>query len=255
MTAPVADLAQRVVLVTGAARGLGRAIATRCAQAGATVVLADMRADEVRAAGAALLAAGHRASAHACDITRRDDLDALARAIEAEHGRLDVLVNNAALATGLAGRRFEAIDEAAWDRVFEINVKGTWRVTSALLPLLRRSSAGRIVNLASDTALWGGDLFLHYVASKGAIVAMTRGMARELGGENITVNAIAPGLTPTEGTSSAPERRWQQYLDGQLIKRRIEAADVAETVAFLASAGAGMITGQVIAVNGGMTFG
>ena len=168
-------------------------------------------------------------------------------------GRLHGLVKNAALATGLAGKTFDQIDEASWDRVFDINVKGTWRVTSAAVPLLKASKKASIVNLASDTALWGADLFMHYVASKGAIMPMSRAMARELGPFEINVNAVAPGLTKTEATASAPERRWKQYSDIQLIRRAPEPADIVGLVAMLLSRDGAFITGQTFAVNGGMT--
>lgn len=247
-------LAGKVILVTGAARGLGRAIAERCASEGAVLELLDVLEDEGARTAAEFAARGQDAHFQRCDITRSADIEAAFRSIRARRGRLDGLVNNAALATKLAGRTFDQIDEEAWDRVFRINVKGTWMVTKAAAELLRAAKPGRVVNLASDTALWGGDLFLHYVASKGAIISMTRGLARELGPHDVTVNAIAPGLTPTEATEFAPERRWQQYLDGQVIKRAPTVEDVAAMAAFLLSADAGMVTGQTMAVNGGMTL-
>lgn len=231
-------LAGRVVLVTGTARGLGRAIAERCADEGATLVCADV-----------LDAAG----CERCDIARADDVRALVATIQARHGRLDALVNNAALATRLGGKRFDEIDEATWDQVFEVNVKGTWLVSRACAALLRKSR-GAIVNLASDTALWGADLFMHYVASKGAVIAMTRAMARELAADGVRVNAVAPGLTPTEATANAPARRWAQYRERQLLDGTPQPADVAATVAFLLSDDARFITGQTHAVNGGLTL-
>ncbi len=247
-------LQDKIVLVTGGARGLGRAIARRCAQEGAAVALIDILETDGKATAADLRQAGAQADFWPCDITDSTSLQIAIDAIGARWGRLDGLVNNAALATKLAGRGFDAIDEDTWDRVFRINVKGTWMVTRAVAPLLRAAQQARVVNMASDTALWGGDLFLHYVASKGAIIAMTRGLAREFGADGIAVNAVAPGLIETEATSFAPERRWQQYQDGQLLKRRGSADDIAATVAFLLTTDAAHITGQTLAVNSGMTL-
>jgi NAD(P)-dependent dehydrogenase (short-subunit alcohol dehydrogenase family) len=250
----VIRLQDKIVLVTGGARGLGRAIARRCAQEGAAVALIDILETDGKATAADLRQAGAQADFWPCDITDSTSLQIAIDAIGARWGRLDGLVNNAALATKLAGRGFDAIDEDTWDRVFRINVKGTWMVTRAVAPLLRAAQQARVVNMASDTALWGGDLFLHYVASKGAIIAMTRGLAREFGADGIAVNAVAPGLIETEATSFAPERRWQQYQDGQLLKRRGSADDIAATVAFLLTTDAAHITGQTLAVNSGMTL-
>jgi NAD(P)-dependent dehydrogenase (short-subunit alcohol dehydrogenase family) len=250
----VGRLSNKVILVTGAARGLGREIAFRCADDGAALMLIDVLEKEGRSVTQELNAKGVDAVFRACDITRTDALAVLIADIAKRWGRLDGLVNNAALATGLGGMGFEAIDEVVWDRVFTINVKGTWQVTKAAVPLLKAAAPSRIVNLASDTALWGADLFLHYVASKGAIVAMTRGMARELGPYGVTVNCVAPGLTPTEATASVSERRREQYRRGQILGREPAPSDVGGAVAFLLSAEAGFITGQTVAVNGGMTL-
>lgn len=244
----------KIVLVTGGARGLGKAIALRCALQGAAVALVDLLETEGEATASELRASGADAYFQRCDITIASDLEIAMKAIDARWGRLDGLVNNAALATRLAGKAFDKIDEATWDRVFEINVKGTWLVTRAAARLLRAAKKARVVNMSSDTALWGGDLFLHYVASKGAIIAMTRALARELGPEGIAVNAVAPGLTETEATASASARRWDQYRRGQLLDQRATPDDVAAAVTFLLSADAGHVTGQVLTVNGGMTL-
>lgn len=247
-------LTGKVVLVTGAARGLGRAIAERCAAEGAALAIVDVLEDELAQTARALEAGGAVVIAQRCDVTQAEELRSVAEVIAARWGRLHGLVNNAALATRLAGKGFEELDEATWDRVFSINVKGTWLATRAVGALLKAAGGASVVNLASDTALWGGDLFLHYVASKGAIISMTRGLARELGSHKVTVNAIAPGLTPTEATASAPQRRWEQYRSTQLLDRDPVPADIAGVVAFLLSADGGYMTGQVLAVNGGMTF-
>ena len=246
-------LSNKVVLVTGAARGLGRAIAVRCAAEAASVVLIDVLDKEGERVASEICAGGAEALFQRCDITRPAELWSLVEMIRSRWGRLDGLVNNAALASGLAGRSFDQIDIASWDRVFEVNVKGTWLVTKSAAPLLKAARPGRIVNMASDTALWGADLFLHYVASRGAVIAMTRALARELGPHEVTVNAIAPGLTPTEATAGVSERRREQYRSRQMLKRDAVPEDVASATVFLLSDDAGFMTGQTLAVNGGVT--
>jgi NAD(P)-dependent dehydrogenase (short-subunit alcohol dehydrogenase family) len=241
-------LRDRRILITGAARGLGRAFAEHAIAAGARVAVADILEDAGRAAAGEIgavfvpLDLASPASIEAC----------VARASEALGG-LDGLVNNGAI-TSSGGKTLEALDVDVWDRVMTVNVRGTWLATRAALPHLRASGKGRVINVASDTALWGAQKLLAYVASKGAVIAMTRSMARELGADAITVNAVAPGLTLVEATEYIPADRHRHYVDGRAIQRQQLPADVCGAVTFLLSDAAGFITGQLLAVNGGFVM-
>jgi NAD(P)-dependent dehydrogenase (short-subunit alcohol dehydrogenase family) len=163
------------------------------------------------------------------------------------------LINNAAI-TNSGGKMMEDITLETWDRVMDVNVRGTWLVTKASRPSLAASGRGRVVNLASDTALWGAPRLLAYTASKGAVMAMTRSMAREMGPDGITVNAIAPGLTLVEATAYIPEARHDLYLKGRALQRPQVPEDVTAAVLFLLSPGSGFITGQLLPVNGGFVM-
>jgi NAD(P)-dependent dehydrogenase (short-subunit alcohol dehydrogenase family) len=241
-------LRDRRILITGAARGLGRAFAEHAIAAGARVVVADILEDAGRAAAGEIgavfvpLDLASPSSIQAC----------VARASEALGG-LDGLVNNGAI-TSSGGKTLDELDVDVWDRVMSVNVRGTWLATRAAHPHLRASGQGRVINVASDTALWGAQKLLAYVASKGAVIAMTRSMARELGADAITVNAVAPGLTLVEATEYIPAERHRHYVDGRAIQRQQTPADVCGAVTFLLSDAAGFITGQLLAVNGGFVM-
>jgi NAD(P)-dependent dehydrogenase (short-subunit alcohol dehydrogenase family) len=236
------------ILITGAARGLGRAFAEGALAAGARVALADILEDEGRATAEAL-----GATFVPLDLAAPESVQACAAAAAAALGGLDGLVNNGAI-TNTGGRTAEELDIATWDRVMDVNVRGTWLMTLAALPHLRRSAGGRVVNIASDTALWGAPRLLAYVASKGAVIAMTRSLARELGNDAITVNAVAPGLTLVEATQYVPEARHRHYIEGRALQRPQQPEDVCGTVLFLLSEAAGFVTGQLIPVNGGFVM-
>jgi NAD(P)-dependent dehydrogenase (short-subunit alcohol dehydrogenase family) len=241
-------LRDRRILITGAARGLGRSFAEHAIAAGARVAVADILEDAGRATAREL-----GATFAPLDLASSASIEAcVARAAEALGG-LDGLVNNGAI-TSSGGKALDELDVEVWDRVMTVNVRGTWLATRAAAPHLRASGSGRVVNIASDTALWGAPRLLAYVASKGAVVAMTRSMARELGADAITVNAVAPGLTLVEATEYVPAERHRLYLEGRAIGRAQVPEDVCGAVTYLLSTGAGFVTGQLLAVNGGFVM-
>lgn len=250
------SLQDRIIVITGAGRGLGRAFAEGCAAAGAAaIVVADINADWGEGTAEALRKSGANAVFLPVDLGDPDSITAFGAVVESRFGKIDGLVNNGAIATGIGGKTFEDIDIETWDRVMRVNVRGTWLMIKAMAPLLRKSTmGGRIVNLASDTALWGAPRLLHYVGSKGAVISMTRSLARELGPDNIAVNAIAPGLVLVEATEYVPEERRQLYVSGRAMSRPQYAEDVVGPVVYLLGSGAGFVTGQLIPVNGGFVF-
>lgn len=250
------SLAGRTILITGAGRGLGRAFAEACAAAQAErIVVADVQEKWGEATAEALNKAGAKAVFLPVDLGDPLSIEVLAEKMKARYGHLDGLVNNGAIATGIGGKTFEEIDIETWDKVMAVNVRGTWLMTRAMAPLLRKSElGGRIVNLASDTALWGAPRLLHYVGSKGAVIAMTRSLARELGPDRIAVNAVAPGLVMVEATEYVPQERKDLYVSGRAMQREQLPEDVTGVVVFLLGPGAGFVTGQLVPVNGGFVF-
>ncbi len=243
-------LTGRRVLVTGGARGLGEAFARALLAAGATVVISDVLHER----GAALAAQlGDKLHYVPMDLS---DPQAITEGVNAAAnllGGLDGLINNGAV-TNSGGKSMSDLSVDTWDHVMNVNVRGTWLATVAAQPHLAASGSGRVVNLASDTALWGAPNLMAYVASKGAVMAMTRSMARELGPLGITVNAVAPGLTLVEATEYVPQARHDHYRNGRAIARPQMPEDVTAAALFLLSRASGYVTGQVLPVNGGFVM-
>ena len=246
-------LAGRTIVVTGAARGVGRAIAQACAKAGASLVLGDVLDDGGRAV-AQELAKTTEARFVTVDLNDPQSIEAFARDVARHEGEIHGLVNNAAIATNVGGKPFDEIDLDLWDSVMRVNVRGTWLVTRALAPLFADGKHGRIVNIASDTALWGAPRLLAYVASKGAVIAMTRSLARELGPRGIGVTAVAPGILRCEATEYVPAERHRLYETGRAVPGPQAPEDIVDTVVFLLTPGALALTGQLLPVDAGFVF-
>ncbi|MDB5966687.1 MAG: Short-chain dehydrogenase [Polaromonas sp.] len=243
-------LTGRKVLVTGGARGLGEAFARALLAAGAQVVVSDVLHERGEA-----LAKEMGQGAFYVPMDLSDPASIAAGVEKAAHcmGGIDGLINNGAI-TNSGGKAMSELAIDTWDRVMSVNARGTWLTTVAAQPHLAKSGYGRVVNLASDTALWGAPNLMAYVASKGAVVAMTHSMARELGPLGITVNAIAPGLTLVEATEYVPQARHDHYRNGRAIERAQVPDDLTSAAMFLLSRGSGYITGQVLPVNGGFVM-
>ena len=244
------NLAGRVALVTGAGGGLAEGICSSLAGVGAAVVCVDVDEAKAQARAERLKAAGATASVLACDVSDRGAVEAAVAAAAAMFGGLDILVNNAAI---YPSRPWTEIEEAEWDRVLAVNLKGYFLMARATFPHLKARGRGRIVNVASITVFGGWPNLLAYVSSKSGIVGFTRALAREVGPDGVTVNTISPGAFPTaaEAIHPDPEAYNQYVLDHQSLKRRGVAEDVGNVVAFLATDAASFITGQDIQVDGG----
>jgi NAD(P)-dependent dehydrogenase (short-subunit alcohol dehydrogenase family) len=244
----------KVVIVTGGAAGLGFAYARRFVAEGARVVIADVAdtADALKRLDAPDVAHGLRA-----DVAVFDDCRQMVDDSRRRFGRIDVLVNNAAVFATLKPTPLEAIAEAEWDRVMAVNVKGIWNCVRAVAPVMRAQGGGRIVNVASAIAHKGTAGLLHYVTSKGAVITMTRALARELGPDKITVNAVAPGLTMSDTVLANPDIaafQREAVLASRSLKREAVAEDLEGTVVFLASDDSAFMTGQTLVVDGGSVF-
>lgn len=242
----------RVAIVTGAAQGIGARYAAALAAQGAALVCADVI--DAEPVAAQIRAAGGRALALRADVSLAESVCQMAAASVEAFGRIDVLVNNAGLFANLAMKPFEQIEAAEWDRVMAVNVRGPFECARAVLPQMRAQGYGKIVNIASATVFKGSPMLLHYVTSKGAVVAMTRSLARELGDAGIRVNTLAPGLTASENTLANPA--WQgavgaNNIASRAIKREVTPEDLCGTLVYLASAESDFVTGQVIVVDGG----
>ncbi|TFD85209.1 SDR family NAD(P)-dependent oxidoreductase [Cryobacterium serini] len=253
MTAGRRTLEDRVVVVTGGGQGIGRAYAQAIANAGGIVIVADLNDETGAAVVAEIEQEGGRASFVHLDVSDQVSCEALAVQLLAEHGRVDGLINNAAVFSTITMKPFWEIPVAEWDRLMSINLRGPWLLTVALLEALRAAPAASIVNISSDAVLLGRSGYLHYVASKGGVTAMTFALSHELGGDGIRVNNVSPGPTYTEvERATVSTQQKAAMLAGQSLHREAHPEDMVGAVLFLLSDASGFITGQTMHVNGGL---
>jgi NAD(P)-dependent dehydrogenase (short-subunit alcohol dehydrogenase family) len=250
------QLDSKVVVITGAARGLGRAYAVAMAAEGASILACDINdCDETVAE---VKAAGGSIESVVTDVSAMESCQAMADAAVAAFGKIDVLVNNAALYATLDGARFENLEEAQWDAVMKVNVKGVWQCCKAVVGPMRAAGGGSIINISSLAAVYGLPYGCDYAVSKAAVIGMTRSMARELGKDRIRVNAVAPSAVMTEGTEEFFGEKFEKAKSviaaGQVIPRNLETADLTGTLVYLASDASSFVTGQTHMVDGGSWF-
>jgi len=248
------DVSDRVILITGGGQGIGREYARQFGAAGAIPVIADVNRDSGASVAEEVRAAGGRALSVTTDVSDVESVNEMVRSALSEFGRVDALVNNAAIFSSLTMRPFEEIPINEWRAVLDVNVTGTFLCARAVAPLMRQAGWGRIINVASGAVPLGVPNYLHYVASKSAIAGITNSLARELGPSGITVNAVQPGGTFTEvPRATVTEAGKARLIANQCIPREEIPTDLAGIVLFLCSNASEFITGQTLVVDGGLT--
>ena len=241
----------KTAIITGAGRGIGAVMAKHMASEGANVVVTDVL--DTDATVEAIKAAGGNAMGMKCDVTSDENLAAVVETTEKQHGKLDILVNNASIFAALQPKPFLQIDNDEFDKVMTVNARGVHQATKAVVPAMIRAGGGKIVNIASGTFYYGPPGLSHYTASKGAVIALTRGYGRELGDKNIQINAIAPGLTESEsirGHAGFDPARGPTVAS-RSIKREMVPEDLLGSLMFLITPDSDFLTGQTINVDGG----
>ena len=247
-------LQDKVAIITGAGRGIGKAFAVRLAQEGARVLIPDISLERAEEAAKEIKAAGGEATAILTDISSEKDTQKMAERVSQIYGRADILINNAAIWYGLNITPWDQWKPEDWDRIFSVNVKGTWLCCKAIAPLMAKQKKGKIINIASNIArVPASQVFLPYACSKGAVYTLTQALARALGSSGINVNAIAPGYTASEASINQrdSEATFKLATGEQSIQRPEQPADLVDTAVFLASPGSDFISGQTLYVDGG----
>ena len=239
----------QTIIVTGAATGIGQAFALGAAAQGAHVIVADMHTSDETMDRIGQI--GGAATAVRVDVSDDSSVQAMAQAALKATGRIDGLINNAAYFREVTLTPFEELDPVQWDRIFQVNVKGVWLCSKAVMPAMRERKSGSIVNIASVVAVAGQPGYLHYVATKGAVLSMTKGLAKECGKEGVRCNVIAPGFVITDATRNRPIEWQQSFLKARALSREQKPDDLVGTALYLLSDLAGFVSGQTIVVDGG----
>ncbi|MFC1867949.1 SDR family NAD(P)-dependent oxidoreductase [Thermodesulfobacteriota bacterium] len=245
-------LKDEVAIITGAGRGIGRAYALRFAEEGAKLLLPDISLERSEAVAKEIRDNGGKAVAIETDISDESATKIMAEKVMQLYGRVDILLNNAAMFSGLERKPWDTRTVEEWDQMFAVNVRGTWLCCKAIASLMVKQSKGKIINISSDIIKQPNAHFLmHYSCSKVAVHAITQCLARALGPSNISVNSIAPGLTMTEATAHTPDKVFEDISATQCIPQREQPADLVGTAVFLASKDSDFVTGQILIVDGG----
>ena len=244
-------LEDRVAIITGGARGLGRAFCSAMADEGAKIVIADILEKEARQAAEEIKAKNGSAMALKVDVTSEADTLSMAGEVVKKFGRIDILVNNAAIVYGMTRKPFTEIPLGEWDKLMTVNLKGPFLCSRAVFPQMKKQGRGKIINLTSETAFTGSKHLIHYVTSKGGIISFTRALAAELGQYGICVNAVAPGFTESESSRSVIDDINKYDVSLTPLRRLEQPQDLVGAVVFLASGESDFITGQTLVVDGG----
>jgi NAD(P)-dependent dehydrogenase (short-subunit alcohol dehydrogenase family) len=247
-------LKDKVAIITGGGQGIGREYALRFCKEGAKVVIAEINLENAKKVEKEIVEMGGEALAIKTDVSSENDTQAMAQKTVEKFGKIDILINNAAIYFGLENKPIENITVDEWDRSFAVNVRGAWLCIKAVLPYMKEEGSGRIINISSGTWYMGIPMLLHYGTTKAGIIGLTRCAAREVGGFGINVNAITPGFTTTEASltmKGTPPGIFEVIAGQTALGRNENAEDLVGTAVFLASEDAAFITGQSIVVDGG----
>jgi len=242
-------LQNKTIIVTGASTGIGQAFSVACASYGAKIIVADMNSGEETVE--IIKSKGGEAKFVEVDVANEKSTDLMAKAAYDWTGRVDGLINNAAYFREVKLTPFEEIDVAVWDKIFDVNVKGIWQCSKAVIPYMRKNNGGSIINISSVVAVAGQPGYLHYVATKGAVLAMTKGLAKECGKDLVRVNTIAPGFVITDATRNRPIEWQQTFLKARAISREQRPEDLVGTAVYLLSDLSSFVSGQTHVVDGG----